>query len=132
MRKSIKHPRRLTAVLALLLVPVGAVAAMTASSQSDAGRRCEIRATQGGGMVKLDALVQTDKRISGNYAFRIEKSGGGGSSVVNQNGAFNAGAGETATLGSVTLDSQNTDYKATLDIKVGDRTLTCTRRTGGA
>ncbi|MDR9776990.1 curli-like amyloid fiber formation chaperone CsgH [Rhizobium hidalgonense] len=79
MPNSIQYPRRLMAILALVLFPVGAVAAMTTASQSEEAQLYEIKATPGAGMVRLDALVRADKHVSGTYTFHVEKSGDGGS-----------------------------------------------------
>ena len=130
MANNVKYPRHLMAILALVLLPVGAVAAMTAANQSDGAQLCEIKATPGAGMVRLDALVHADRHVGGTYTFHVEKSGDGGSSTINQGGDFDAIAGHTAVLSSVSLDSQATEYKATLDVVIGDKRFSCTK-TGG-
>ncbi|MBB3394760.1 curli-like amyloid fiber formation chaperone CsgH [Rhizobium sp. BK060] len=127
---SVKHLRRLTAILALVL-PVGAIAAMTTANQSDEAQLCEIKATRGAGMVRLDALVHADKHISGTYTFHVVKSGGGGSSTSSQSGDFDAIAGHAAILSSVSLDSKGTEYKVTLDVVIGDKSFSCTKQIGG-
>src|SRR6516225_8759543 len=113
MPNSVKYPRGLMTILALVLLPVCAVAAMTTANQSDGAQLCEIKATPGAGMVRLDALVHAEKHVGGTYAFRVEKAGDGGSSTINQSGDFDATAGHSAVLSSVSLDSKGTDYKAT-------------------
>ncbi|ABC93600.1 hypothetical conserved protein (plasmid) [Rhizobium etli CFN 42] len=130
MPNSIKHPRRLMTILALVLSPVGAVAAMTTASQSEEAQLCEIKARPGAGMVRLYALVHADRHVGGTYTFHVEKSGDGGSSTINQGGDFDAIAGHTAVLSSVSLDSQGTEYEATLDVVIGDKRFSCTK-TGG-
>ncbi|MFB2566535.1 curli-like amyloid fiber formation chaperone CsgH [Rhizobium sp. IMFF44] len=130
MPNSIKHPRRLMTILALVLLPVGAVAAMTTANQSDDAGLCEIKATPGAGMVRLDALVHADKHVGGAYTFRVEKSGDGGSSTINQSGDFDAIAGHAAILSSVSLGSKGAAYKATLDIVIGDKSFRCTKQIG--
>lgn len=131
MPNSVKHPRRLMAILALILLPVGAVAAMTTANQSDEAQLCEIKATPGAGMMRLDALVHADKHVGGTYTFHIEKLGGGGSSTINQSGDFDAIAGHATVLSSVSLGSKGTEYKATLDGVIGDKSFSCTKQTGG-
>ncbi|NTJ62180.1 hypothetical protein G6M50_12805 [Agrobacterium rhizogenes] len=131
MPNSVKHPRRLIAILALVLLPVGAVAAMTTANQSDEAQLCEIKATPGAGMVRLDALVHADSHVGGTYTFHVEKSGGGGSSTINQSGDFEATAGHPAILSSVSLDSKGAEYKATLDVVIGDKNFSCTKQIGG-
>ncbi|ASW10642.1 curli-like amyloid fiber formation chaperone CsgH [Rhizobium sp. 11515TR] len=128
MPNSIKHPRRLMTILALVLLPVGAVAAMTTANQSDDAGLCEIKATPGAGMVRLDALVHADTHVGGTYTFRVEKSGDGGSSTINQSGDFDATVGHAAILSSVSLGSKGTAYKATLDIVIGDKSFSCSKQ----
>ncbi|WP_028749232.1 curli-like amyloid fiber formation chaperone CsgH [Rhizobium mesoamericanum] len=131
MPNSIEHPRRLMAIFVLVLLPVGAVAAMTTANQPDEAQLCEIKATPGAGMVRLDALVKADKHVDGTYTFHVEKAGDGGSSTINQSGDFDATAGHAAILGSVTLNSKGAEYKATLDVVIGDKRFSCTKRIGG-
>ena len=82
-------------------------------------------------MVRLDALVHADKHISGTYTFHVVKSGGGGSSTSSQSGDFDAKAGHAAILSSVSLNSKGTEYKATLDVVIGDKSFSCTKQIGG-
>lgn len=131
MPNCVKHPRRLLAILALVLLPVGAIAAMTTANQSDEAQLCEIKVTPGAGMVRLDALVHADKHVGGTYTFHVDKSGDGGSSTINQSGDFDATAGHAAILGSVSLDSKGNEYKATLDVVIGDKSFSCTKQIGG-
>ncbi|MGY5776466.1 curli-like amyloid fiber formation chaperone CsgH [Rhizobium sp. LEGMi135b] len=131
MPNCVKHPSRLMTILALVLLPVGAVAAMTTANQSDETQLCEIKATPGAGMVRLDAFVHADKHVGGTYTFHVEKAGGGGSSTINQSGDFEATAGHPAILSSVSLDSKGAQYKATLDVVIGDKSFSCTKQTGG-
>ena len=128
---SVKHLRRLMAILALVLLPVGAIEAMTTANKSDEAQLCEIKATPGAGMVRLDALVHADKHVSGTYTFHVEKSGDGGSSTSSQSGDFDATAGHAAILSSVSLNSKGTEYKATLDVVIGDKSFSCTKQIGG-
>ena len=131
MPNSIKHPRCAMTILALVLLPVGAVAATTTANQSDGAQLCEIKATPGAGMVRLDALLHADKRVGGAYTFHVEKLGEGGSSTINQSGDFDAVEGHAAILGSVSLDLKGAKYKATLDVVVGDESFSCVKQIGG-
>lgn len=125
----VTFPRLVAA--ALVLMPVGAIATMSTAKTLDSSQFCDIGATPaGGGMVKLDALVHADKAVSGSYTFRIEKTGGGGSSTINQGGDFDAKAGQTATLSTVSLGGKGAQYKATLDVTIGGKTVSCTKQTG--
>lgn len=129
MSSIVTYPR-LMAALALVLVPMGAVATMTAAQPLDNTGLCEISATPSGGMVRLDALVHASKPVVGSYNLRVEKTGGGGSSTISQGGDFDAKAGQTATLSSVSLGSRGARYNATLDVTIGGKTVSCTKQTG--
>lgn len=124
----VNHPRRLMTALALILLPVGALAAMAATDQPEGGLRCEIRTTPEAGMVTLEALAHTDKRVSGTYAFHVESVEGTGGSNIDQSGAFDATPARAATLGSVSLGSKAGAYDAMLDVTAGGNTIRCTRR----
>lgn len=129
----ITFPRMMTAFAALLL-PVGALATMATTSSAkllDSPQICEIGVKSAGGTVRLDALVNADKAVAGSYTFRVEKSGGGGSSTINQGGDFDAKAGQTATLSSVSLAARGAVYKAALDVTIDGKTVRCTKQTGG-
>lgn len=116
---------------ALVVVPVVAAATMSAAKTVESSQLCQIGATPaGGGMVRLEALVNADKAVSGSYTFRVEKTGGGGSSTINQGGDFDAKAGQTATLSSVSLGGKGARYNATLDVTIGGKTVSCTKQTG--
>ncbi|RUM25813.1 hypothetical protein EFQ99_05785 [Rhizobium vallis] len=131
MPNSVKHPRRLMFILALVLLPVGAVAAMKTANQSDETQLCEIKATPGAGMVRLDALVHADTHVGGTYTFHVEKSGDAGSSTINQSGDFDATAGHSAILSSVSLDTKGAKYKATLDVVIAGKSFSCAKQVGG-
>ncbi|WFS04328.1 curli-like amyloid fiber formation chaperone CsgH [Rhizobium tumorigenes] len=125
----VKHPYRLMAIFTLLLLPVGAFAAMTAKQSGDA-QICEIKATPAGGMVRLDAFAHADEHLYGTYSFQVEKSGGSGRSTTSQSGDFDARAGKAELLSSVTLDSRGDTYKVMLDIMSGTRSFRCTQQIG--
>ncbi len=74
MSYSLTQPRRVMTLLALILLPLSAVAAMTGTQQAEAASKlCAIKATSAAGTVTLEALVNADKRVSGSYSFRIEQ-----------------------------------------------------------
>ncbi|MFS8048127.1 curli-like amyloid fiber formation chaperone CsgH [Rhizobium sp. BR 314] len=128
----VNHPRRLVTALALILLPVGALAAMVTSGQTDGPLRCEIRVTPQAGMVALQPLVRTDRPVSGTYRFHVESTGGSGGSNIDQSGAFDASPGHAAPLGSVSLGSDGAGYRATLDVTAGNSSVRCTQRIGGS
>ncbi|MFF2323106.1 curli-like amyloid fiber formation chaperone CsgH [Agrobacterium sp. NPDC058088] len=125
-----RHPRRLATILAAALLPFGAVAAISTAKEPADGQFCEIKATPQAGMVKLEAVAKGDASAGGTYAFHVEKSGGAGSSVINQGGDFNAAAGRSQLLSSVTLDAKGARYKAVLDLVIDGRNYSCTKQIG--
>ncbi|MFB9981582.1 curli-like amyloid fiber formation chaperone CsgH [Mesorhizobium kowhaii] len=132
MPRIVKHPRLVTAVLALVLVPAGALATMATSAQSLAPVRCEIRATPDGGMVSLEAFAHTDTNVSGTYSFHVESAGRTGGTNIEQGGPFSAAPGKPAALGAVTLDAMGAVFDARLEITVDGKRIGCTERVGGA
>jgi hypothetical protein len=133
MTKNLLFSGRLMAAFALVALPVGAIAAATATGQAgSSAQTCEISSTPKAGLTKLDALVHATKSAAGTYTFRVQKTGGGGSSTINQSGDFDAAAGQTATLSSVSIGSAGAAYKATLDVKMGGDSFSCTKQIGGS
>jgi len=124
--------RRALLALGLVLAPAAAWAAMSGSASSSGEPiRCEIRATPQGSLLSLEALVETDKSVSGRYSLEIEGSGSGGGAQLTQGGPFQTSAGKTATLGSVTLSSKGALYDVSLDVIVGGKTTSCNERVSG-
>ncbi|MDL2398146.1 curli-like amyloid fiber formation chaperone CsgH [Rhizobium mayense] len=128
----VNHPRRITTALAVVLVSAGALATMAGAGQSGAPLRCEISATPEGGMLALEAVAHADKSVSGTYSFHVESVGRTGGTNIEQSGDFHAAPGQSATLGTVTLDAKGGVYDAVLDMSVGGQRVGCTQRVGGA
>ncbi|CDN94869.1 curli-like amyloid fiber formation chaperone CsgH [Agrobacterium tumefaciens] len=131
MPHTLRHPRRLAAILAMALLPFGAVAAITTTKEPAEGQRCEIRATPQAGTVRLEAFTKGDAGGGGTYSFHVEKSGGSGRSVINQGGDFDDAAGRSQLLSSVTLDAKGAHYKAVLDLVIEGRSFSCTKQIRG-
>lgn len=130
MPDNIRHPHRLAAILALALLPFGAVAAMSTAKDGTDGQFCEIKATPQAGMMRLEALAKGGTGAGGTYNFHVEKSGNGGGSAINQGGDFEAAAGRSQLLSSVTLDAKGARYRAVLDLVIDGRTFSCSRQVG--
>lgn len=128
----VKHPRRVMAALALVLIPAGALATIATADQSVGPARCEIRVTPEGDMVSLEALAYADRKVSGTYSFHVESAGQTGSTNIEQGGAFSAAPDRPATLGTVTLDAKGAVYDARLEVTVDGKSIACTDRIGGA
>ncbi|MDL2409573.1 curli-like amyloid fiber formation chaperone CsgH [Rhizobium calliandrae] len=128
----VNHPRRIMTALALVLVPAAALATMAGAGQPSAPLRCEIRAAPEGGMLALEAVAHANKGVSGTYSFHVESAGRNGGTNIEQSGDFHAASGQSATLGTVTLDAKGGVYDAVLDMNVGGQRIGCTQRVGGA
>ncbi len=127
----VRCTRPLAAFIALAMLPVGALAAISTAKEPAPDSVCAIKATPQTGMVKLQAFANADPKETGTYTFRIEKSGGGGSSLISQGGDFSAAAGGSQLLSSVMLDAAGSRYKAVLDLTIDGKTFTCTSTGGG-
>lgn len=94
-----------------LLAPVSALAIVSAATghDRDAGKSsgealCEIRAeSMPGGGVMLQGVVTAPTALSGEYEFRVEKSGRAGSSNSMQSGDFVAAPSKASVVGEVGL-----------------------------
>ncbi|BAV47523.1 hypothetical protein MesoLj113a_18010 [Mesorhizobium sp. 113-1-2] len=126
-----KHPRPVITALALILVPVGALATMASADQSIAPVRCEIRATPEGGMVSLEALAHADRDVSGTYSFHVESAGRTGGTNIEQGGPFSVAPDKPATLGTVMLDAKGAVFDARLKVTVDGKSIGCAKRVGG-
>lgn len=131
MHRIVDHPRRAMAALALVLVPAVALAAIGTAGEADGPVRCEIRAAPDGSLLTLEALVHSDKTVSGTYTFQVESAGRMGGTHIQQAGAFDAAPGRPALLGTVALSANGAAYDAALEVTAGGRHVSCTERVGG-
>jgi hypothetical protein len=93
--------------------------------------RCEIQVRERGNSVALEGVVFASTTIEGSYQLRVSKSGGGGSSDINQSGGFSAGPDGPSTLGTVTLGGDGGAYVAKLTVTWHGGSTECTERVGG-
>jgi hypothetical protein len=107
------------------------MAAPDHASAGGGGLRCEIYQSHGGGGVTLQGVVFANGAVDGSYQFNITKSGGGGSSNINQGGEFSVGAGGKATLGQVSLGGDG-GYTASLRVTADGHSVSCKERIGGS
>lgn len=100
-----------------------AIASMaSAPKRASAGQIvCEVIEHRTSGGVSLEATVSADDYVSGTYSFAVKGNGGGAN--IRQGGPFSVGAGETATLGQVTLSGSK--YNARLSIVAGGSAVPC-------
>lgn len=124
--------RMLMTSLAALLplgLAFGAVAGGDAPDTYAAGPRCDVRVVNEGGTLVLEGLAFSEVPSSGSYDFKITQGGPAGGSNISQGGDFEAGPGEEASLGLISLSDQG-DYSATLTVRWHDGAPGCTRRVG--
>lgn len=117
--------KSLVAGLALSALAAGS------STASAAALHCEIDVSHDGGTVSLAGVVHAPAGVAGSYRFRVAKSGGGGSSDIDQSGGFSVGSGGSAAVGSVSLGGGGS-YLATLSVSGNGATAQCSQRVRGA
>jgi hypothetical protein len=93
--------------------------------------RCEIQVQEHGNSVSLAGVVFAKTAVAGSYQLRVTKSGGAGSSGINQSGDFSAGPGEPGRLGTVTLGGDGGSYVAKLTVTWDGGSIECTERVRG-
>ncbi|TWD51102.1 hypothetical protein FB480_10564 [Agrobacterium vitis] len=130
MQSIVKNHRHLAIAMGVVLLPIGAFATMGSGTQSAGPLSCDIRTSQSGGQITLNALASTDRSVNGNYTFHVSSTGASNGTNIDQSGAFSASPGKPATLGSVMLDASGATYKATLELTVDKKTVRCTKRIG--
>lgn len=90
--------------------------AMSVIAQASSGPlRCEIRKAETGGLVEVTGIIASERALSGHFQFTILKSGGGGSSNINQANPFTLVAGQEQPVGHVKI---NLDRDAHLAIEL--------------
>ena len=110
--------------IALTGVAIGANQAHAASND----QRCRIEAVSQNAMTAIRGVVESPSSLSGSYQLNVVSSGSGGSSNINQGGAFEAAANIPVTLGQVTLGSPGAVYDVTLSISSNAGNFECTER----
>jgi hypothetical protein len=121
-----KHSRSTPSVIAVLGIAAMAAAAFSAAAESGQGtpqsaKDCRIISTRDGGMLQLAATFTAPAAMTGDYQFSVAGSGSSGSSQISQGNAFRAGAGETLSLGSVSLSPGKVyDVKLRIQSETGE------------
>ncbi len=112
----------------------GAAAAFGAGhvEASASGMTCRIDVKKRSGTTVLEGIVVSRTAIAGSYDIVVAKSGGGGSSDINQSGSFEAAPGRETSLGIVTLGGDAGRYKAKLTVKKIGSTIECHESAAGA
>lgn len=90
---------------------------------------CIVEAERSGSMIALNGRVEARVAARGVYRLAIVKDGPSGASRVEQSGGFDVAAGQTARVGSATLDfSARTHLAARLDIEADGQRFACERQ----
>ncbi len=102
-----------------------------ASAKAESGPiRCEIQVKHEGGGVQLEGVVFASDAVKGSYRMQVRKTGGGGSSNINQGGDFRAGPQAPARVGTVTLGGDDGSYSANLKVTWDGGTVECEETVG--
>lgn len=115
---------RFTATATLVVALATAGAGLAGAKSEDGPLRCEILTDTSGGMVSLEGVVHAASALAGTYSFTVRSSGAGGSSDIEQGGAFEAARGETVSLGQMSLGS-GARLDASLTVTAEGRTVAC-------
>lgn len=116
-------------ILTLLLAAVGGTAGLAIAGSTKSPLRCELRVTKSGGNLTLEALAFSDKSVEGTYRLKVDGSGSGGNSVIQQGGPFSSDPAKGRSLGMVSLGAGST-YDARLEVKAGDTSANCVETVG--
>lgn len=104
-----------------------AVLAAGAKTGDAAPASCELRLVTRGGALTLTALARAGEDAAGRYELRVTGPG----TSIRQGGPFRIGPDGTATLGTVGLNAGGEGFDARLDVDLGGRTQSCTKRIPG-
>jgi len=109
-----------TALSAMGSLPPG-LGGTTPATGAKAGFRCELVVSPQGTGTAVEARVSATRSVSGRYELSMRT----GSNVVAQDGAFEAAAGQTITLGEATLPGAPSALDATLAVTTGGQRVEC-------
>ncbi|RWA62876.1 curli-like amyloid fiber formation chaperone CsgH [Mesorhizobium sp.] len=131
---TILDKRTAVASAALLAVIVaGATGATAGKDGSNSGPlRCEIRDTVQGDAILLEPVVYADRSISGTYTVSVSGGGTSGSASIRQGGAFEAGPGIPASLGTMSVGANGAAYDVKLKVTAGGTSVSCVKQVSGA
>lgn len=121
---------RTSATIAILAAGVAAgIGAATAGGDSAARSaggqlECEIVTSNTGGRIAIEGVAHAQRSLTGTYQLRVSGPG----TNINQGGDFDAAAGRSATLGSVTLGGGQRGYDIKLEVNSGGDRASCSKR----
>lgn len=102
------------------------------NAQADDGSvRCEIEVKELDSGVQLHGVVFAGQDGHGTYQLQVRKSGGSGSSNINQAGEFSAQANAPKQLGIIQLGGDGGSYDAQLKVIWNGEEIVCSKSIGG-
>jgi hypothetical protein len=119
--------KTLIGAAATLLIGLGAAGTAIGAGQATASNGplgCSIETSRSGGMIAIESVAKSASATTGSYTFSVRGPG----TNISQGGDFEAGAGETVTLGQVMLGGGSYDLK--LEVSAGGHTVSCSERLG--
>lgn len=105
--------------------------ALAAAGSEQTAVRCEIQVKERAGGVTLEGIAFAKTAINGSYQLLVTKSGGGGSSNINQGGEFKTLPGRNTSLGTVMLGGDGGTYAAKLKVMWDGRSTECSEKVRG-
>ncbi|MDX8478279.1 curli-like amyloid fiber formation chaperone CsgH [Mesorhizobium sp. VK24D] len=117
----------------LAVIAAGAAGATAGKDGSSSGPlRCEIRDTIEGDAILIEPIVYADKGTNGTYTVSVSGGGTSGSANIRQGGAFEARAGNPASLGRMSLGANGAAYEVKLKVTAGGTSVSCVKQVPGA
>lgn len=87
--------------------------------------RCEIRKIETGSSVELTGVIVSSRAVAGNFRFTIVKSGGSGSSTINQANNFTLAAEKESQIGQVKINLEQGAHVAVELFAGADDNIEC-------
>jgi len=126
------HASNVPTLATIAMLGLAAIGIFVGASQANAAStgdtRCQIQATAQNAMTSIEGVINSPTALSGSYQFEVIASGPGGSSNINQGGAFQAPAGSPVTIGKVMLGNPGATYDVKLIINSSDGAFNCADR----
>lgn len=108
---------------ACMVASLGAAFAAAGAVQAGSQQvQCEIATRSSGSMTVIEGLVHAPKAVSGTYSMKVSGPG----TNISQAGEFEASAGKTLVLSSVSLSG--TGQRVSLDVTADGEKLSCSQR----
>jgi hypothetical protein len=128
-----KSAVRFASGMLVLAVGVGiASSSLAAAGSEPSAVRCEIHVKERAGGVTLEGIAFAETAIKGSYQLVVTKSGGGGSSNINQGGEFQTAVGRNTSLGTVMLSGNGGSYNARLKVMWDGHSTECSEKVRGS